>query len=77
MKFTFPKDFKFGVASSAVQIEAASYEDGKGMDLWQYRYSLDPKAFNYHDTDYGADFYHKYKEDIKLMKELGINAYRF
>ncbi len=77
MKFEFPKDFKFGVASSAVQIESASYDDGKGMDIWQYRYTLAPQMFYYHDTDYGADFYHKYKEDIQLMKELGITAFRF
>ncbi len=77
MKFTFPKDFMFGVASSAVQIEAASFEDGKGIDVWQHRYTLDPAKYDYHDTDFGANFYHKYPEDIKLMKELGIKAFRF
>ena len=77
MKFKFPKDFMFGVASSAVQIEAASYDDGKGTDIWQHRFKLSPEKYDYHDTDYGADFYHKYKEDIKLMKELGIKSFRF
>ena len=56
MKFKFPKDFMFGVASSAVQIEAASYDDGKGTDIWQHRFKMSPEKYDYHDTDYGADF---------------------
>ena len=40
MKFTFPKDFLFGAASSAVQIEAAPCADGKGVDAWQLRPSV-------------------------------------
>ena len=77
MRFTFPNNFKFGVASSATQIESASYADGKGMDIWQKMYAEAPEKFDYHDTDFGSDFYHKYKDDVKLLAELGVNSFRF
>ena len=45
MKFTFPKDFLFGAASSAVQIEAAPCADDKGVDAWQHYYTVYPEKF--------------------------------
>lgn len=77
MKFNFPKGFKFGAAASAVQIESASIEGGKGTDIWQHYFKLYPERFAGGDTNDGADFYHKYIEDIKMMKELGLKAFRF
>lgn len=77
MKFKFPKDFKFGAASSAVQIEASAFEGGKGEDIWQHSIKMKAKGFVDHDTNDGADFYHRYREDIKLMKELGLKSFRF
>ena len=77
MKFTFPKDFLFGVASSAVQIEGAPYADGKSPDVWQHYCKVFPEKYRGYDPVDGADFYHRYPEDIKLMKELGIKSFRF
>ncbi|MBR3847723.1 MAG: family 1 glycosylhydrolase [Oscillospiraceae bacterium] len=75
MYLSFPKDFLFGAASSAVQIEAGCDEGGKGKDAWQYYTDRFPGGGS--DTGAAADFYHKYLEDIKLMKELGLKTFRF
>ena len=77
IRFDFPKDFMFGVATSAVQIEGAHHVDGKGEDTWMHRYKADPAKCNYADPDTAAGFYHTYPEDIKLMKELGVKCFRF
>ena len=77
MKLTFPEGFLFGAASSAVQIESAPCEDGKGVDAWQHFSKVYPEKFLDGDPQNGADFYHRYKEDIKLMKELGLKSFRF
>ncbi len=77
MNFTFPKDFLFGAASSAVQIESAPTADGKGVDAWQHYSTVFPEKYLDGDPAIGADFYHKYPEDIKLMKELGLRSFRF
>ncbi len=77
MKFEFPKDFIFGAASSAVQIESATREGGKGEDAWQHLCVSQPEKYGFADLENGADFYHRYKEDIKMMKELGLKAFRF
>lgn len=78
MKFEFPKDFLFGCASSACQIESGCYEGGKGEDVHQHYAPLMPEKYGDNtDPDRSADFYHKYPEDIKLMQELGLNAFRF
>ena len=77
MKFTFPEGFLFGAASSAVQIEASPCVDGKGVDAWQHYCKVFPERFIDGDPEKGADFYHRYPEDIKLMKELGLKSFRF
>ena len=77
MKFTFPKNFLFGLASSAVQIESATTVNGKGEDSWQHFCIANPEKYGHSNLENGADFYHRYKEDIKLMKELGLRAFRF
>ena len=77
MKFKLPKDFLFGAASSAVQIESAPNEDGKGVDAWQHYCKVYPEKYLDGDPAIGADFYHRYPEDIKLMKELGLKSFRF
>lgn len=68
-------NFLWGASSSAFQIEGAWNEDGKGMSVADYN-SFKKSDFQA-DTKVASDFYHKYKEDIKLMKELGIKIYRF
>jgi len=73
----FPADFRWGAAVSAYQVEGAVDEDGRGESIWD-RFSAMPG--NVVGGDSGAvacDSYHRYPEDIRLMRELGLNAYRF
>lgn len=73
----FSKDFIWGAASAAYQIEGAYKEDGKGLNIWDV-YSRVPGHVHYTETgDVACDHYHRYKEDIKLFKELGLKYYRF
>jgi beta-glucosidase len=73
----FPKDFIWGAATASYQIEGAANEDGRGESIWD-RFSKTPgKVFNGDTGDVAADHYHRWKDDIKLMKELGLHAYRF
>jgi len=73
----FPEDFVFGAATSAYQIEGAAYEDGKGLSIWD-TYCLREGAIEDKSSgDVACDHYHKMEEDVKLMKELGLKAYRF
>jgi beta-glucosidase len=70
-------DFVWGVAASAYQIEGARDEDGRGESIWD-RFAA--AAGNVRAGDTGAvacDFYHRYPEDIELMRKLGIDAFRF
>jgi beta-glucosidase/6-phospho-beta-glucosidase/beta-galactosidase len=77
MEFKFPKDFMFGAASSACQIESASRIGGKGEDVKDHYYLIHPDKFLGADPDKSADFYFKYAEDIKMMQELGLKIFRF
>ena len=77
MVFKFPKDFIFGAACSACQIESGCNEGGKGEDVGEHFYKLYPEKYLGADPNKSADFYHKYPEDIKMMKELGLKAFRF
>lgn len=71
----FPKDFLWGAASSAFQIEGGWDEDGKGMTVADY--NSFKRSHLQADSKVAADFYHHWKEDIALMKQLGMKAYRF
>ncbi len=73
----FPKDFAWGAATSAYQIEGAWNEDGKGESIWD-RFTHTPGRIKNNDTgDVAADHYHRYPEDVALMKAMGLRAYRF
>jgi beta-glucosidase len=73
----FPKGFFWGVATSSYQIEGAWNEDGKGLSIWD-TYTHQPGHIKNDDTgDTANDHYHRYKEDVGLMKEIGAGAYRF
>src|SRR5262245_55295423 len=74
---TFPDGFYWGTATSAYQIEGAWNEDGKGPSIWD-TYAHTPGKIKNGDTgDVANDHYHRYKDDVKLMKDLGATAYRF
>ncbi len=74
---SFPNDFFWGTATSSYQIEGAWNEDGKGPSIWD-TYAHTPGKMKNNDTgDVANDHYHRYKEDVQLMKSIGQNAYRF
>ncbi len=74
---TFPKDFVWGAATSAYQIEGAWNEDGRGVSIWDTFSHTPGKVANNENGDIAVDHYHRYKDDIRLMTELGLKAYRF
>ena len=76
-KLTFPKNFVWGVAASSYQIEGAWNEDGKGPSIWDTFCHAPGKIANGETGDVAIDHYHRYKEDVALMAELGIQVYRF
>jgi beta-glucosidase len=74
---TFPSDFTWGAATAAYQIEGAWNEDGKGESIWD-RFSHTPGKVDNGDTgDVACDHYHRYPQDVALMRQLGLQAYRF
>jgi beta-glucosidase len=75
--FKFPDDFQWGAATSSYQIEGAFDEDGKGLSTWDVFSRRPGKIANNDNGDISCDHYHLYKEDVKIMKELGLKAYRF
>ncbi|MFP4054620.1 MAG: GH1 family beta-glucosidase [Phycisphaerae bacterium] len=76
-KPTFPKDFLWGTATASYQVEGAAWEDGRGPCIWDTFARTPGKVQHGHNGDIGPDQYHRYKEDVQLMKRLGIGAYRF
>ena len=75
--YKFPADFVWGAATSSYQIEGAVSEDGKGEDIWDVFTKEDHRIFEHHTGETACDHYHRFKEDVKLMKEIGLHAYRF
>ena len=73
----FPQGFLWGTATSAYQIEGAWREDGKGRSIWDTFAHTPGKIRNNDNGDVALDHYHRYKEDVKLMKALGATTYRF
>jgi len=73
----FPTDFAWGVATAAYQIEGAASQDGRSPSIWD-DFSRQPGAtFEGHTGDVACDHYHRYREDVELMRSLGARAYRF
>lgn len=74
----FPKDFLWGTASSAFQIEGAWNEDGKGESIWdRFCHDGQGKVCNNDIADVACDHYHRLEEDLDIMKSIGVNVYRF
>lgn len=73
----FPPGFRWGVATSAYQIEGATTTDGRGESIWD-RFSATPgRTADGATGEVACDHYHRYLEDLDLMSELGVDAYRF
>ncbi|MDT8910382.1 GH1 family beta-glucosidase [Amycolatopsis sp. PS_44_ISF1] len=73
---TFPPEFLWGVSTSAFQIEGATAEGGRGPSIWDTFTATDCKIARGEDAKVAADHYHRYSEDVALMGELGVGAYR-
>jgi beta-glucosidase len=73
----FGSDFIWGVASSAYQTEGAYLKDGKGPSIWDEFTSRKNKVAGRQNGNEACDFYHRYKEDLQLMKNMGIRHFRF
>ncbi len=74
---TFPRDFKWGTATSSYQIEGAPTAGGKGPSVWDSFSHIEGKIKNGDTGDTACDHYHLWRDDIELLKKLGVNAYRF
>lgn len=73
----FPDGFTWGTATASYQIEGAAHEDGRGESIWD-RFSKTPGKVTGGDTgDVACDHYHRYKEDVRLIRGLGVQSYRF
>jgi beta-glucosidase len=76
-RYRFPDDFHWGAATSAYQIEGSPLADGAGPSIWQ-RFAHTPGMMANGDTgDIACDHYHRYKDDVQLMRALGLQGYRF
>ena len=73
MKKTMPENFLWGASTSAYQVEGAAEEDGKKLS----QMDILNRGTGFADASVASDHYHRYKEDIALMKECGFTAYRF
>ena len=74
---SFPDGFLWGTATSAYQIEGAVDEDGRGRSIWDKFAHTPGKISDHSNADRANDHYHRYKEDVRLIRELGAKAYRF
>ncbi|MCD6396684.1 MAG: beta-glucosidase [Spirochaetaceae bacterium] len=74
---TFPNDFVWGTATASYQVEGAYNEGGRSPSIWDTFSKTKGKVAHGHTGDRACDQYHLYKDDVKLMKKLGIQSYRF
>lgn len=73
---SFPKGFVWGAATAAYQIEGAAFEDGKGWSVWDMMCRKSDAIKDNQTGDVACDHYHRYKEDVALMKQIGLKAFR-
>ncbi|HEY3324458.1 MAG TPA: GH1 family beta-glucosidase [Planctomycetota bacterium] len=76
-RFAFPTGFLWGVATASYQIEGAAHEDGRLPSVWDTFSETVGKTKNGDTGAVACDHYHRYREDIQIMKDLGVKAYRF
>lgn len=77
MTRTFPENFLFGAATAAYQIEGAAFEDGRTASIWDAFARVPGAVVGADNGDVACDHYHRYPQDVALMKELGLQTYRF
>src|SRR5690242_16940024 len=73
----FPSNFIWGAATASYQIEGAPTEDGKGPSIWDTFSHTPGKTLNGDTGDVACDHYHRWKDDVAVLRELGVGAYRF
>lgn len=74
---TFPKNFLWGAATAAYQVEGAHNQDGKGLSIWDVFSHLPGTTYQDTNGDVAVDHYHRMQEDVALMAEMGLQSYRF
>lgn len=77
MTRSFPDGFLFGAATAAYQIEGAAFEDGRTASIWDAFSRMPGAVANADNGDVACDHYHRYPQDVALMKQLGLQTYRF
>jgi beta-glucosidase len=77
MSKTFPENFVWGSATASFQIEGAAKEYGRGRSIWDTFCDIPENVESGHNGDIACDHYHLFEEDVKMMQELGLQAYRF
>ena len=77
MSKKFPENFIWGSATASFQIEGAAKQHGRGASIWDAFCATPGKVEGGHTGDIACDHYHRFEEDVKMMKELGLQAYRF
>lgn len=72
---SFPEYFQFGTASASYQVEGGWNADGKGENIWdRMTHKYPDRVFERHNGDVAADSYHKYKEDVQMIKNAGVRS---
>ena len=74
---SFPGDFLWGAATASYQIEGAGTADGRSESIWDTFSRMPGKVLHGHDGSTACDHYHRYPDDVALMRELNLTAYRF
>jgi len=77
MTITFPAGFLFGTATASYQIEGAAVEDGRTASIWDTFSHTPGKVLNGDTGDVATDHYHRWREDVAILRDLGVDAYRF
>jgi len=75
--YTFPDGFRWGAATASYQIEGAATAAGRGPSIWDTFARTPDRVYAGHTGDVACDHYHRYREDVAIMRDLGIGTYRF
>jgi len=73
----FPEGFVWGAAAASYQVEGGAREGGRGLSVWDMMCRIPGKIWDGHTGDVGCDHYHRWREDVAIMREIGLQAYRF